>query len=124
MRACWPRPVGLGISSTGRACCGTRQPPHRPCPVCLRAASLLPGAPQASLIAEDLLKTNPESVQVLFNKFRSAIAFKPTLATVLSPTVSWQRLPAATQAGASGGGGASPWAAAQPPACSPRRALR
>ncbi|KAG2483139.1 hypothetical protein HYH03_017985 [Edaphochlamys debaryana] len=40
---------------------------------------------QASLIAEELLKQNPEVVRVLFNKFRSAISFKPTLATVLNP---------------------------------------
>ncbi|KAG2453249.1 hypothetical protein HYH02_002572 [Chlamydomonas schloesseri] len=40
---------------------------------------------QASLIAEDLLKSNPEAVKILFNKFRSAISFKPTLATVLTP---------------------------------------
>lgn len=40
---------------------------------------------QASLIAEELLKFNPEAVQILFNKFRSAISFKPTLATVLTP---------------------------------------
>lgn len=43
---------------------------------------------QASLIAEDLLKHNPEVVKIIFNKFRSAISFKPTLATVLSPAVS------------------------------------
>ncbi|GFR50093.1 hypothetical protein Agub_g12238 [Astrephomene gubernaculifera] len=40
---------------------------------------------QASIIAEELLKSNPEVVKVLFNKFRSAISFKPTLATVLTP---------------------------------------
>lgn len=43
---------------------------------------------QASLIAEEVLKSNPEAVRVLFNKFRSAIAFKPTVATVLTPAVS------------------------------------
>lgn len=42
---------------------------------------------QASLIAEDLLKSNPEAVKILFNKFRSAISFKPTLATILTPEV-------------------------------------
>ncbi|PNH00715.1 ATP synthase subunit gamma, mitochondrial [Tetrabaena socialis] len=41
--------------------------------------------PQASIITEELLKGNPEVVKVLFNKFRSAISFKPTLATVLAP---------------------------------------
>ncbi|EFJ43426.1 F1F0 ATP synthase, subunit G, mitochondrial [Volvox carteri f. nagariensis] len=40
---------------------------------------------QASLIAEELLKNNPEVIKVMFNKFRSAISFKPTLATVLTP---------------------------------------
>ncbi|KAG2428313.1 hypothetical protein HXX76_010461 [Chlamydomonas incerta] len=40
---------------------------------------------QASLITEDLLKGNPAAVKILFNKFRSAIAFKPTLATILTP---------------------------------------
>lgn len=42
---------------------------------------------QASLIAEDLLKSNPDVVRVIFNKFRSAISFKPTIATVLLPEV-------------------------------------
>jgi F-type H+-transporting ATPase subunit gamma len=40
---------------------------------------------QASLIAEELLKTNPDVVRVVYNKFRSAISFKPTVATVLMP---------------------------------------
>lgn len=39
---------------------------------------------QASLIAEDVLQQEPDAVKVLFNKFHSAISFKPTLATVLS----------------------------------------
>ena len=43
---------------------------------------------QASLIAEELLAHNPDAVRILFNKFRSAISFKPTIATVLSPDVS------------------------------------
>lgn len=42
---------------------------------------------QASLIAEELMKNSPDAVQVLFNKFRSAIAFKPTIATILTPEV-------------------------------------
>lgn len=40
---------------------------------------------QASLIAEELLKYNPEAIRVLYNKFGSAISFKPTVATVMTP---------------------------------------
>lgn len=40
---------------------------------------------QCSLIAEEILKHNPEAIRIVFNKFRSAISFKPTVATVLSP---------------------------------------
>lgn len=40
---------------------------------------------QASLIAEELLKSNPDVVRIVYNKFKSAISFKPTLATVLMP---------------------------------------
>ena len=43
---------------------------------------------QASTIAEELLKYNPDSVRVLFNKFYSAISFKPTVSTILTPEVS------------------------------------
>ncbi|KAI8469133.1 MAG: F1F0 ATP synthase gamma subunit [Monoraphidium minutum] len=39
---------------------------------------------QASVIAEEVLASEPDAVKVLFNKFHSAISFKPTLATVLS----------------------------------------
>lgn len=39
---------------------------------------------QASLIAEEVLRENADAVRVLFNKFHSAISFKPTMATVLS----------------------------------------
>lgn len=42
---------------------------------------------QASLIAEELLKSEPETVRVLYNKFGSAVSFKPTVATVLMPQV-------------------------------------
>jgi F-type H+-transporting ATPase subunit gamma len=38
------------------------------------------------LIAEEVLRENADAVRVLFNKFHSAISFKPTMATVLSPT--------------------------------------
>ena len=34
---------------------------------------------QASLIAEDVLQSEPDAVKVLFNKFHSAISFKPTV---------------------------------------------
>lgn len=40
---------------------------------------------QASLISEELLKHNPDAVRVVFNKFHSAISFKPTVSTVLTP---------------------------------------
>lgn len=43
---------------------------------------------QASMIAEELLKHNPDVVRIVYNKFRSAISFKPTVATVLLPEVS------------------------------------
>jgi hypothetical protein len=39
------------------------------------------------MIAEELLKYNPGAVRVLFNKFGSAISFKPTVSTVMSPEV-------------------------------------
>lgn len=39
---------------------------------------------QASLIAEEVLAGRADAVRVLFNKFHSAISFKPTMATVLS----------------------------------------
>eukprot|EP00891_Asterochloris_glomerata_P000769 jgi/Astpho2/769/Aster-00628 len=40
---------------------------------------------QAASIAEELLKTEYDAVRLVFNRFVSAIAFKPTIATVLSP---------------------------------------
>lgn len=46
---------------------------------------------QASVIAEELLKHNPQAVQVLFNKFHSAISFRPTLATILSTPESLEK---------------------------------
>lgn len=39
---------------------------------------------QASLIAEEILKQRADATRIVFNKFHSAISFKPTLATVLS----------------------------------------
>ena len=44
---------------------------------------------QASLIGEEVLKQNADAVRIVYNKFRSAISFKPTVATVLSPEVRW-----------------------------------
>ena len=38
-----------------------------------------------SAIAEELLKTEYDVVRIIFNRFQSAISFKPTIATVLSP---------------------------------------
>jgi F-type H+-transporting ATPase subunit gamma len=43
--------------------------------------------PQASLLAEEVLKTNPDAIRVIYNKFKSAISYKPTIATVLSAEV-------------------------------------
>lgn len=40
---------------------------------------------QVSAIAEELLKTEYDAVRIIFNRFQSAISFKPTIATVLSP---------------------------------------
>lgn len=34
---------------------------------------------QASMIAETVLAQEPDAVKVLFNKFHSAISFKPTV---------------------------------------------
>jgi len=44
---------------------------------------------QASLIAEELLKQNPgvDVFRIVYNKFVSAIAFKPTVSTVMMPNV-------------------------------------
>ncbi|WIA22944.1 hypothetical protein OEZ86_009876 [Tetradesmus obliquus] len=39
---------------------------------------------QASLVAEEVLREGGDAVRVVFNKFHSAISFKPTLATVLT----------------------------------------
>ena len=46
---------------------------------CARAAA------QASTIAEELLKTEYDAARLVFNRFQSAISFKPTITTVLSP---------------------------------------
>jgi F-type H+-transporting ATPase subunit gamma len=43
--------------------------------------------PQACGVAEELLKTEFDAAHLIFNRFKSAIAYKPTLATVLSPDV-------------------------------------
>lgn len=39
----------------------------------------------ASSIAEEILKTEFDAARVIFNRFGSAIAFKPTISTVVSP---------------------------------------
>ena len=41
--------------------------------------------PMASAVAEEVLKSEYDVVRIIFNRFVSAIAQKPTLATVLSP---------------------------------------
>jgi F-type H+-transporting ATPase subunit gamma len=40
---------------------------------------------QSSAIAEELLKTEYDAVRLVYNRFVSAISFKPTIATILSP---------------------------------------
>lgn len=40
---------------------------------------------QASGVSEEILKTEYDSVRLLYSSFKSAISFKPTIATVLSP---------------------------------------
>lgn len=40
---------------------------------------------QASAIAEEVLKTEYDKSQIVFNRFVSAVSFKPTIATVMSP---------------------------------------
>ena len=40
---------------------------------------------QASSVAEEVLKTEYDSVRLLYNSFKSAISFKPTICTILSP---------------------------------------
>ena len=44
---------------------------------------------QAAAVAEEILKTEYDAARILFNRFHSAISFKPTIATVLSPDVSF-----------------------------------
>jgi F-type H+-transporting ATPase subunit gamma len=41
--------------------------------------------PEASQIAEELLKTEFDTARIIYNRFVSAISQKPTIATVLSP---------------------------------------
>jgi F-type H+-transporting ATPase subunit gamma len=41
--------------------------------------------PQVCAIAEEVLKTEYDVTRVIFNRFVSAISYKPTIATVLSP---------------------------------------
>jgi len=40
---------------------------------------------QASMVAEKVLESGFEKAQIVFNQYKSAIAFKPTITTVLSP---------------------------------------
>lgn len=61
---------GLGFVMTG-------------CPI-----DWLHGGVQASGVAEELMKTEFDAARVIYNRFKSAIAYKPTIATVLSPDVS------------------------------------
>lgn len=40
---------------------------------------------QASALSEEVLKTEYDSVRLMYTSFKSAISFKPTVATILSP---------------------------------------
>jgi F0F1-type ATP synthase gamma subunit len=51
--------------------------------LCVAAAA----AVKASLVAEEVLREGGDAVRVVFNKFHSAISFKPTMATVLNAEV-------------------------------------
>lgn len=42
------------------------------------------------MIAEEILRNRSDAVRILYNKFHSAISFKPTMATVLSAEVGLQ----------------------------------
>lgn len=42
---------------------------------------------QAGMIADEVLKTKFDVTRIVFNKFKSAISFQPTLATVMSAEV-------------------------------------
>ena len=42
---------------------------------------------QAAYLAEEVLKTEYDAAFVIFNRFQTAISFKPTISTVLSPDV-------------------------------------
>lgn len=44
---------------------------------------------QAAYLAEEVLKTEYDAAFVIFNRFQTAISFKPTISTVLSPDVSF-----------------------------------
>jgi len=43
---------------------------------------------QICAISEELLKTEYNALRIVYNRFGSAVSFKPTIATVLSPDVS------------------------------------
>lgn len=43
---------------------------------------------QICAISEELLKTEYDAMRIVYNRFGSAVSFKPTIATVLSPDVS------------------------------------
>lgn len=42
---------------------------------------------QICSIAEELLKTEYDALRIVYNKFGSAVSYKPTIATILSPDV-------------------------------------
>ena len=59
--------------------------------MCTVAAYITKGYPlllQICAISEELLKTEYDAMRIVYNRFGSAVSFKPTIATVLSPDVS------------------------------------
>ena len=42
---------------------------------------------QICSIAEELLKTEYDALRIVYNQFGSAVSYKPTIATILSPDV-------------------------------------
>lgn len=55
---------------------------------CLSQQYRLVFALQICAISEELLKTEYDALRIVYNRFGSAVSFKPTIATVLSPDVS------------------------------------
>lgn len=85
------RPAAGNISIVRKLCtCGTLWPKEAVTSASSRVSLLAAAAAavvQASGVAEELMKTEYDVARLIYNRFRSAIAYKPTIATVLSPDV-------------------------------------